>query len=72
MESISIKSIQGNLIHMNLNEYDYIYNIRMPLKECEVCGGQGVAEWDGEDSVLCECLVSTDPDREQMMFGILE
>ena len=71
MDNISIESIQKNLIHMNLDEYDYLYNVRMPLKSCEICGGNGVAKWDGEDSVLCECLVSTDSSRDKMLFGVL-
>ena len=71
MSDITIGDIQQNLIHMNLSEYDYIWNVRMPIKDCEICGGNAVAEWDGDNSVLCECLVSTDTSREPMKFGLL-
>ena len=56
---------------MNLDQHDIIYNVRMPLKECEICGGNAIAEWDDEDSVLCDCLISTDNSREPMKFGVL-
>ncbi len=71
MDDITIGVIQNNLINMNLNEYDTIWNVRMPSKDCEICGGNAVAEWDGEDSVLCDCLISTDSSRELMKFGVL-
>jgi len=71
MEELSIKVIQDNLLNMNLKEYDLLYNVRMPLNDCKNCGGNAVASWDGEDAVLCNCLVSTDNSREQMMFGVL-
>ena len=66
-----IEDIQRNLINMNLNDYDIIYNVRMPLKECDKCGGNAVAEWNGSDSVLCDCLISTDNARKPMLFGVL-
>ena len=71
MDEITIKDVQNNLLHMNLDEHDSIWNVRMPLKDCEICGGNAVAEWNGEDSILCDCLISTDNSRELMKFGVL-
>jgi len=67
----TIEKLQSVIETLNLGDQDEMYNVRMPEKSCEVCGGNGVKEWDGEDSVLCECILSVDNERKMMPFQIL-
>ena len=68
---MTIHEIEPKINLLNLNDEDVIWNIRMPDKSCEICGGHGIKAWDGEDSVLCDCLLSTDSSRELMQFAVL-
>jgi len=68
---MKISELESKINLLKLDDDDVIWNIRMPDKSCEICGGHGIKAWDGEDSVLCECLYSTDSTRELMPFVIL-
>ena len=67
----TMKSLQKVITKLSLDNDDTMYNIKMPHSDCEVCGGMGVEKWIGQDSVLCDCLISTDSERESMPFGLL-
>ena len=67
----TIKQLQKVITELNLQDDDILYNIRMPLKSCEICGGYGIKKWNGNRSELCDCLISTDSERELMPFGVL-
>ena len=67
----TITKLQQVINTLQLGDEDEMYNVRMPVSTCEVCGGHGIKDWDGEDSVLCECILSTDNKRDMMPFIIL-
>ncbi|RLA78397.1 MAG: hypothetical protein DRG78_15210 [Epsilonproteobacteria bacterium] len=51
------KDLQNVIHKLNLADEDLLYVVRMPKKDCEICGGQAIASWDEQgNSVLCECL----------------
>jgi len=70
-QDFTIKALQKVINELNLNEIDILYNIRMPLKSCKICGGNGVSKWDNQDAILCDCIMSIDDSREHMPFGVL-
>jgi len=71
MSDFKMDQLQNVITELNLQDDDILYNIKMPDALCKVCGGNGVSEWDGQTSVLCDCLISMDTEREHMPFGVL-
>ena len=67
----TIEDLEKVIFELNLGEQDEMFNVRMPEKSCEICGGHGIKAWDDQDSVLCDCLISTDMNRKMMPFGLL-
>ena len=69
---MTINELELTINMLDLNDDDIIYNVRMPLKSCDSCGGNGIKAWDEfGNSILCECLISTDNSREPMPFAVL-
>jgi len=68
---MTIEELQPIINELQLDDHDELYNVKMPDKSCELCGGNGIKEWDGERSVLCECILANDTNRASMPFYIL-
>jgi len=67
---MDLELIQQTAVLLNLNDDDIIYNVYMPTKTCEMCGGFGVADWNENKSILCTCLLEVKD--EHINYGLLK